>query len=212
MTESSSCKKQKLLFWEKNIKRGFEINPSKSEISKIGRHILDKINKLLLSSKNVNQWKNTSNAINWLENINNKKQSSFLNFEVENFYPSISEKLLIDVINFAKSSANITEQDLFITMQSRKTLLFQNSEPWMKKLGNENFDVPMGCYYSAELYELTGSFILNQLTSIVNKSDIGLNCDDGLGIFYNVSKPETERKKKAKFLKGVVCLSLYSAI
>ena len=211
MTESSSCKKQKLLFWEKNIKRGFEINPSKSEISKISRHILDKINKLL-SSRNVNQWKNTSNAINWFENINNKKQSSFLNFEVENFYPSISEKLLIDVINFAKSSANITEQDLFITMQSRKTLLFQNSEPWMKKLGNENFDVPMGCYYSAELYELTGSFILNQLTSIVNKSDIGLNCDDGLGIFYNVSKPETERKKKAKFLKGVVCLSLYSAI
>ena len=129
MTESSSCKKQKLLFWEKNIKRGFQINPSKSEISKISRHILDKINKSLLSSTKVNQWKNTSDAINWFKNINNKKQSSFLNFEVENFYPSISEKLLIDVINFAKSSANIIEQDLSITMQSRKTLLFQNSEP-----------------------------------------------------------------------------------
>ena len=148
------------------------INPSKSEIGKISKHILDKINKSLLSNTKVNQWKNTSDAISWFKNINNKKQSSFVNFDVENFYPSISEKLLIDAINFAKSSANITEQDLSIIMQSRKTLLFQNSEPWVKKLGNENFDVPMGCYDGAELCELVGSFILNKLTSIVNKSDI----------------------------------------
>ena len=82
-------------------------------------------------------------------------------------------------------------------MQSRKNLLFQNLEPWVKKLGNQNFDVPMGCYDGAELCELVGSFILNKLTSIVNKSDIGLYRDDGLGIFCNVSKPEIERKKKA---------------
>ena len=67
----------------------------------------------------------------------------------------------------------------------------------MKKLGNENFDVPMGCYDGAELCELVGSFILNNLTSIVNKSDIGSYRDDGLEIFYNVSKPRIERKKKA---------------
>ena len=71
-------------------------------------------------------------------------------------------------------------------MQSRKTLLFQNSERWVKKLANKNFDVPMGCYDGAELCELVGSFILNKLTSIVNKFNIGLYRDDGLGIFYNV--------------------------
>ena len=55
-----------------------------------------------------------------------------------------------------------------------------------------------------ELCELVGSFISNKLTSIVSKSDIGLCRDDGLGIFYNVSKPEIERKKKAivKVFKG----------
>ena len=77
----------------------------------------------------------------------------------------------------------------------RKTLLFQNSEPWVKKRGNENFNVPMSCYDGAKLCELVGSFILNKLTSIVDKSDYH---DDGLGIFYNVLKPEIERKKKAK--------------
>ena len=57
--------------------------------------------------------------------------------------------------------------------------------------------MPTGCYGGAELCELVGSFILNILTSIVNKSEIGLYRHDGLEIFYNVSKPEIERKKKA---------------
>ena len=48
----------------------------------------------------------------WFKNINSKNQSSFVNFDVENFYPSISEKLLIDAINFAKSSVNITRRSI----------------------------------------------------------------------------------------------------
>ena len=62
----------------------------------------------------------------------------------------------------------------------------------------------MGCYDHAEVCELVFSFILNKLTPIINKSDIGLYRDDGLGIFQNVSKPEIERKKKAivKVYKG----------
>ena len=52
------------------------INPSKSEIGKISKHTLDKFNKSLLSNSKVNQSKNTSDAINWFKNINNKKQSS----------------------------------------------------------------------------------------------------------------------------------------
>ena len=117
----------------KNHKEGFPnspsfrlINPSKSDIGKISKHILYKINKSLLSNAKVNQWKKTSDAISWFKNINNKKQSPFINFDAENFYTSISEKLLIDALNFAKSSINITEQDLSIIIQFRKTLLFQN--------------------------------------------------------------------------------------
>ena len=124
---------------------------------------------VLLSLQNIPKWENTSDAISWFKNINNKKKSSLLNFDVENFYPSISVKRLIDAINFAKSSANITERDLSIIMQSRITLLFQNSEPWVKKFGNENFDVPMGCYNGAEICELVDSFILNKLTTSIVK-------------------------------------------
>ena len=62
----------------------------------------------------------------------------------------------------------------------------------------------MGCYDGVEVCELVGSFILNKLTSIINKSNIGLYRDDGLGIFQNVSKTEIETKKKeiVKVFKG----------
>ena len=34
------------------------------------------------------------------------------------------------------------------------------------------------------------------MTNIINEEYVGLYCDDGLGIFKNISRPEIERKKK----------------
>ena len=90
-------------------------------------------------------------------------------------------------------------------MQSRGTLLFQNSEPWVKKAGNEDFDVPMGCYDGAEVCELIGTFILNRLKPIISEDNVGLYRDDGLGVFQNISKTEIERKKKALIKVFKVC-------
>ena len=83
----------------KDLKEGFPnspsfrlINPSKSEIGKISKHILDKINildKSLLINTKLNQWKNTPDAISWFQNISDKNRPSFVNFDVGNFYPSI---------------------------------------------------------------------------------------------------------------------------
>ena len=81
-------------------------------------------------------------------------------------------------------------------MQARKTLLFQNGEPWVKKSGTEDFGAPKGCYDCGEVCELVGSYMLIQLTHCVNKESIGLYRNDSLGVFANISKPEIERKKK----------------
>ena len=67
----------------------------------------------------------------------------------------------------------------------------------MKKDGNEDFDVPMGCFDGVEICELVGFFILNQLGSVIEKNDIGLYRDSDLGTFFGISKPIIERKKKA---------------
>ena len=91
------------------------------------------------------------------------------NFDVESFYPSISLKRFTDSINFAKDYINISTEDLNIIIQSRKTLLFFNNEPGVKKDGDEDFDVPMGSYDGAEVCELVGSYILNLLGNIIDK-------------------------------------------
>ena len=103
---------------------------------------------------------------------------------------------MTDPISYAKSLIDITVDEYSIIMHLRKILLFQNSEPWMKKDGNKDFDVLMEYYSRAEICELVGSFILNQLGSIIDKNGIGLYWDGGLGIFYGISKPMIERKKK----------------
>ena len=56
-------------------------------------------------------------------------------FDIKDVYPSIKETLLIKAINFTKKLVNITNEDKVIIKDSRKSLLYDNSEPWMKKDG-----------------------------------------------------------------------------
>ena len=69
---------------------------------------------------------------------------------------------------------------------------------WVKKTGTENIDVPMGCYDGAEVCELVGCYILNQLSTVMRNELVGLYRDDGLGIMKKMSRPEIERKRKQK--------------
>ena len=64
------------------------INPSKSSIGRISKQILDKLNKKVVSTLNLNQWKNTSSVLEWFEKIDNKSYGSFMQFDIEGFYPS----------------------------------------------------------------------------------------------------------------------------
>ena len=160
------------------------INPSKSDIGKISKKLLDKINKILIRNSKVNQWKNITTVIDWFKNVTNKKQCSFIQFDLENFYPSLSLNLFNEAIQYATTIMEISDSDKAIIKHSRKTLLFHNNLPWEKKSGDPDFEVPMGCYDGAEICELVGIFILNKISNIIDKNSIGLYCDDGLGVFY----------------------------
>ena len=105
--------------------------------------MLDKINAALLSGTKINQWKNTSSVITWFEKITHKLHH--LCFDVENFYPSISSDLFKESIEFARQFIHISDDDLSI-MQARKTLLFVGITTWIKKSGDEYFNVPMFCF------------------------------------------------------------------
>ena len=81
----------------KDHKKGFPnnpsfrlINPSKSDIGRVNK-ILDKIN----------QWKNTNTVIAWFKSLPDKRGLSFVNFDIESFYLSISLNLFWQAIDFA---------------------------------------------------------------------------------------------------------------
>ena len=48
----------------------------------------------------------------------------------------------------------------------------------------------------AEVCELIGTFLLYKLSLKYNKNDIGLDRDDGLAIFKNISRTKSEKVKK----------------
>ena len=79
--------------------------------------------------------------------------------------------------------------------RTRKSVLFSNEKPWMKREGNL-FHVTMGAYDGVEVCELVGIFILNKISEKYSKYDMDLYTDDGLAVFKNISGPESKRRKK----------------
>ena len=122
-------------------------------------------------------------------------------FDVKDFYPSITEKLLKNAIKFAEKSIHISQKDKEIIFHSHKSLLFSKNKSWVKK-GNQLFDVTMGAFDGAEICELVGCFILSTIPDRYNKKNVGLYRDNGLAVLKNKSGPQCERIKK-RFPKAV---------
>ena len=77
------------------------INPTKSEIGKISKVTLDRINNKITRASKFNQWKNSTSVIEWFKAIENKQHHSFICFDIVEFYPSISQDLLNKALDFA---------------------------------------------------------------------------------------------------------------
>ena len=190
----------------KNDKPNFKNNPkvrlinrAKNEIGRISKNILDKISHQLRDSLRINQWKDTSEVIEWFLKIPDKNRYKFAIFDIKDFYQSLSEKLLTNALNFAKEISDISREDMQIMYHDRKTLLFSNKNPWMKREGNL-FDATVGAYDGAEVCELVGIFIINKISEKYDKNDIVLYRDDALAVFKNISGLESESIKQVSII------------
>ena len=88
------------------------ISSSISSIGKINKVILDRINEKIISSVTTNQWKNISAVLKWYSKIPSKTQCSFIQFDIESFYPSITRGLMNKAIEFAKTIVDVPYEDL----------------------------------------------------------------------------------------------------
>ena len=169
------------------------LNPNKGELGKVSKQKLENINSEIRSKTDINQSRKTGDVIDWFNQIHNKEKVHLNQYDIVEFYPNISEKLLREAITWARNFLNIPQEDEKIIITAKNTLLFHNSQPWKKKDTEGFFDNTMGSYDGAESCELVGLFILSQLKEI--KQQNGLYRDDGL-MASTLTRRQNENIKK----------------
>ena len=78
---------------------------------------------------------------------------------------------------------------------AHKSLLFNKHEIWVKK-DNSSYDVTMGSFDGAEICEIVELYLLNKLSNLLGKENVGLYRDDGLAAINSFSGPVLDRTRK----------------
>ena len=158
------------------------INPTKSEIGKVSKIILERANKIIKMKLGVMQWTDPQQVINWFKSIEEKHNMEFIKFDVKEFYPSITEELLEKSIRFGQKHCEMNEKDIKIVYNAAQSVLYHNEQVWVKRKEgiNPTFDITMGGYHGAEVCELVGLFMLSEMGKFIPKENVGLYRDDGL--------------------------------
>ena len=171
------------------------INPSKSQVGLISKKYISNIISEVKEKTGINQWQNTSTVVDWFKNLGNKNKRKFIKFDIAAFYPSISEELLDKAINYAKWYTDICDNVIAAINHPRKSLLFNEETAWVKK-GEKTFNVTMGSYNAAEIWELVGFYLLDKLSIILDKADGELYSDDGLAAVNKSNGPLMDKSRK----------------
>ena len=82
------------------------INPAENELERLGKTIVDNINKKLFEATKINQWKSTVTAIKCFNSLKDKHLMKFVMFDFKDFYPSITQELLAKILNLANEYIN----------------------------------------------------------------------------------------------------------
>ena len=172
------------------------INPAKAEMGTISKTILDRITTEVTKATDIQLWKNTASVLDWFRGLDDKKERTFVCFDIVSYYPSITEDLLRQALRFAAQYTNVSKSDVDIIMHARRSLLFDASKTWVKKDNANGFDVTMGSYDGAEVCQLVGALLLNKLATYIDKPSIGLYRDDGLATLRRVPGWRADKIRK----------------
>ena len=90
------------------------------------------VSSLIKAQTKLNLWMGTGEVLKWYEAI--KMQGThFIQFDIEAYYPSISEPLLDTALEFAGALHEITDEQKQMIKTCRKSILFgPGNETWTK--------------------------------------------------------------------------------
>ena len=151
----------------------------------------------------LQQWRSTSEVLSWFNTLPHENSLNFLQLDIVEFYPSITQTLLNKAFTFAEHALGtpIGKQTREIVQHARKSFLFSHNpadpdkpNPWVKKSGQ--FDVTMGAPDGAEVCELVGLFLINETKSKFPELNFGLYRDDGLATYGRMPARRVDKIRK----------------
>ena len=143
-----------------------QFKPNLHKLGHVSKTILGKIVERVTKSTGTNLWKNTREVFEWYRNFPNKQNARFINFDIVYFYPSITESLLHKAISYAKQYTEIQDNEIYIIIHAKRTLVFNGEGSWKKKDNNSGFDVTMGSLDEVETCELVVLHVIFTATKI----------------------------------------------
>ena len=181
-----------------------QINPCKPDLGKVSKYRLDEITEVVREKSGLDQFKNTQQFLSWYNAEKDKGKSSFYQLDIVDYYPSITEKLILEAIEFAGKYTHISEEDKKLLLHTSKSLLYHKGQAWVKK-GKFIIDITMGGLDGAEKTDLVGLYILSKLKEIPDIK-VGLFRDDGAAL--TKLPPKEAEKTKNKIVKVFKALGL----
>ena len=102
--------------------------------------------------------------------------------------------MLHEGIQFAKEHMLITTKDVEVIFHARKSVLYNDGEPYVKKEGG-SFDVTRGACDEGKVCEFHGKYMLYLIWKKIQFKNIGLSRDGRVAVFKNVSGPTSEKNE-----------------
>ena len=166
------------------------LNPSKNQLGKVSKHILDTTIRKLLEKTMLNSWKNTNEVIQWFRNIPDKKKHNFITVDVRAMYPNITRGIVAEALQWASEyDEELDQVKIDAILVSLNSILISCNNAWQKKVQPSSetslFDVTMGSYAGAEICTLVGIYILQKVSDsniFCGKWAFGLYRDDFIGV------------------------------
>ena len=127
----------------KDCKENFNTNPqcrlinlAKCELWKVAKNNIEKINQTVREKLHCNQWINTLNVTDLLQNITDKGICIFSQFDIEEFYLSITKHLLRKATEHATFYTSTTHRNLTSSYTTENPYCFPKINLGRKQLMN----------------------------------------------------------------------------
>ncbi|GAB1597860.1 hypothetical protein Ahia01_000062700, partial [Argonauta hians] len=172
------------------------IFPTKSDIARISKTILDRVVPALREKIKLSQWTHTRQTLDWFYKIKTNKNTKFLQIDICSFYSSINQTLLDRSLDFAIRNSDLTTSEMESILAARRTLVSFANKTWTKADNPDCYDIPMGASDPAQVTDLVGLFLLKEINYHFPRLQGGAYRDDFLFIVNSTARNFENIKKE----------------